>query len=1139
MIRANTSEHEVLRSLRRAYKRKIRSEVWNGCVLVIAAAIAILAGSGILELVFNFGVAGRTVLFFVSLFTLFYVAEEFLVRSVIRYLRVPRNEDIAAIALEVGDSFPELRDRLRNAVDLMTQHPTEFHSRELADAYIESIFATAARFPVASTLRYRVGKKTELYFAGTFGLGIILFLLLPTKIPSSIIKVANFSYKYVSPPAFLINVQPGNTELSRGDTLKAKVKLGLAAAGRFPLFVTFLDRYVGEEDFERHQVKETSTGEYDFSLPNVRSPLEYFVQVGSEKSEHYRVKVVDLPIVQSFLVRLVYPSYTGKGTENLDPDIGDFTALIGTRAEYTLTANKNLNSAWIEFGSDTNATNGARLQLAVDGNSASGSFWVTHSATYSLRLLDVDSLRNRDPIRYSIQAVADQYPTCQIVYPGRDVNLNRDLQLPLRIVISDDYGFTKLLLEYRLISSKYVPPEKNYHLIEIALPSKGPGKQDVSYTWDLNPLNLVPEDVISYHATVFDNDMVNGPQATNSSEYTVRLPSLNEAFAQADSEHSELISRTEQALNLSDNLNQQFQQMSEDMKTLNKQMTWEQKKKMQNTVQKFDSLQKKIEDIKKQAESMTEKMLENKLLSPKTLDKYLELQKAIQEINSPEFQAALQRLRRAINSLNPDQVRQAVQNFKVNEEMLRQSIERTLSLIKRVEIEQKLDELQQRTAQMINQQDSLRKSTAEADSKNAEVKRELSDRQSEVQKEFSRTNKVMSDLRKLMSQFSKEMPINKLDQASQELQNSQVTQKMQASEQQLSQGQFSNSAESQKQIASSLQKFQQQLSETQKQMLQNQERETVNTLRKAQQNLLQISKEQEELRTQSNQSIETYSPGARSLAKKQYELMQQLNNAAQQMTQLSDKSFMVTPQMGRRIGDAYSQMNDALKQLQNRYGQTSSATGSQKNAMGSMNEAVMSIQSTLQSMMNGQGGAGNFPSLLQQLQQLAGQQQGLNALTGQLGQRGGLTMQQQAELSRLAAQQGIIRKSLEQLNHEFEQSESRDRVLGDLNAISSDMKKVERDMQNKNITQQTIQRQNKILTRMLDASRSINQQNYENVRLSKAGKNIFQQSPAQLNLSNSNSEQEQELLRLIRKNFPPEYQRVILRYYQLLKKTPE
>ncbi len=1120
----------VLSALQRVHRRKVFSRVLGGLFISGSALLFSAAFSAILELIFDFGVAGRTVLFLLSaLVVLFFIARD-LIPNIFKYFKPPDASDIGEVALEVGNTFADIKDRLRNAVELLSNRTGKPYSDELAIAYVTQIFQGASALDLASAAKYGAARKHKITLLASIIVALFSFVILPTESPAALWKVLNFTRNYPTPLAYSIEVKPGNTELSRGDTLRVTAKLTALGMAKLPPRISLNERYEGEKDIEKHQMKETGEGTYRFELPDVRNTMDYFVSTGYQQTEEYHVRVVDLPIVQTFAVTLVYPSYTHKAAETLQDNIGDFTALVGTKAKFTLRTNKELRSAWLSFEDTT------RKPLEVSGMDASGSFVVNRTTGYSLRLLDADSLENRDPIAYSVKAVKDEYPTCRITYPGKDVDLNRDMQLPLKIDISDDYGFTKLLLQYKLISSKYVPPEKSYHEIDIPLPSKSAGSQQISYVWDLTTLNLVPEDVISYHAKVFDNDMVSGPKATQSAEYQVRLPSLNEVFESADSEHSDLVSSTENALNNSDELQQQIDKISEEMKTATKQLSWEQEKKMQNALQRFDTLQKKIDNVKKQVESMTQKMLENRIISPQTLEKYMELQKALQEINSPEFQEALKRLQQAIQSLNPEVVRQAMQDFKVNEEMLRKSIERTLSLIKRVEIEQKLDEIQQRAQQMITHQKGIEKSTAEGDSSNAQTRSLLSAKQNELQKELSRTRRAMSDLKKRMSEFASEMPMKQLAETEKSLQESNLERKIQNAEQQLSRGNFSRATSSQQQISSALQDFKSKISATQKELLRNEQRETVNALRKAQQNLLDISKKQESLMDQTARA--TPEPSVtRSLSDRQNELMQELNYTAQQMMQLSNKSFSVTPQMGQQIGQAYGQMQQALNQLQQRSGQ-SNAAGPQRDAMGAMNKAVMTIQSTLQAMMQGQG-AGSGSSLMQQLQRLAGQQEGLNALTLRLGQQGSLTMQQQAELARLAAQQETIRKSLEQLAKEFEQSEARDRVLGNLNQIANEMKSVVKDMGGKNIKQETIRRQQQILTRMLDASRSIHQQNYDNRRVAKAGTNVTGKSPAALNLTNPSSEQEQQLLRLIRRNFPPEYQKVILRYYQLLKKPAE
>jgi hypothetical protein len=1134
--------HEVISSLQKIHRKKAGSELNRRLLLLIYVLLFALTLSSLCEIVFDFGMIGKLFLSLITTIPFLFIFIKFVIPGLTKYFKSPSAGDVKDIALEVGNRFPELKDRLRNAVELLSSEKNQFYSTELVKAYIEKIFQQASHLNISSALKYKVEARTKAIFSVSVILAGVVFFVFPSQVPNALARVINFTEK--NPNAFSIVVSPGDTRLSRGDTLKVETKLGLITARKLPSRIVLNEKYGNEREFERHDVNETSEGKYDFQIPNVRSDITYSISVGDQNSREYHVNVVDLPLVQSFTVTLVYPSYTGKAAETLQDNIGDFTALAGTRVEVTLHSNKDLESAYISFEPEGYASmandDSTRKNFIVSGTNANGSFVVNKTTGYSFRLIDMDSLKDRDPILYTVQAVNDEFPTCEIAYPGKDVDLSRDMQLPLRIRIGDDYGFTKLVLEYKLINSRYVPPEKNYHSIEIPLPTKSAGEQEVSYTWDLTSLNLVPEDVISYHARVFDNDMVHGPKGTSSSEFQIRLPSLDEVFAATDSEHSDLISKTENALQNSTDLKQQLDKISQDMKSMSQQMGWEQQKKMQNTLQKFQELQQRIDSVKNQVESMTQKMLENKIISPQTLEKYLELQKAFQEINSPEFQNALKKLQQAIQTLDPNQVRQAMQNFQVNDEAMRQSIERTLNLLKRIQIEEKFDELQKRIDQMLAQQDSLMKSTAKSDSSNAANKQNLASEQKDIKSQLSDTKDALSDLQKKMDEFAKEMPTQKVNEADQKLQQSGAEQNMQKSEKQLSMGDFSQSMTSQEKVQSALKEFQKSLSEAQKAMLRNQQRETMNAMQKAQQNLLDISKEQEKLRNQSTQ-VTPNSAENRTLADRQNELMQELNYTAQQMMQLSNKSFSITPQMGRQIGEAYSQMQQAMNQLQSRTGQPNNVTDSQTKAMGAMNQAVMSIQNALQSMMQGQG-SGGFPSLMQQLQQLAGQQESINALTQKLGQGGTLSLKEQAELGQIAAEQEAIHKSLSQLAQEAQQSQSmnqQNRVLGDLGQIANEMKDVVRDLQNHDIKPETIRRQQQILSRMLDASRSINQRDHDNRRTSTPGQNVTGRSPGELNLSNGNDQQNQELLKFIRKNFPPEYQKIILRYYQIINKTPE
>lgn len=1128
----NTLDNTGLERIKTLYRRKLRVQILNGILVVMSYTVVVILFSSGLESIFKFSSNIRALLLFLIIGTFSAGLSLFVLPQLRKYLSSPNINEIKNLALEIGNKFPQIHDRLRNAIELAYSFDSHLYSADITRKFINDILSEFSKLEIDDSLKYKLKSTTVTAFLFTSFAAIILLTLFPAEIPSAMGRIVNFSVDNPSISPYEILVKPGNTRIARGDTLKIVIFVKHVLHDKMTGTVTLYTRFVGEKNFEKQPLKQNPEGAFTSIVPNIRNSIEYFARIERINSPVYTVKVIDLPVVQHLEINLSYPSYTKQALQTLPDNIGDFSAVVGTKANLFVSSNKNLVSAYVVFSDST------RKKMLVNGTNASGSFYVSRSMQYHVEIFDKDSLMNRNPIVYSVQAVKDEYPTCNILNPGKDIDLNRNMILPMKIGIEDDFGFTKLLLEYKLTGSKYIAPDKEWHSIEIPIGDKSAGTREIQYLWDLTSLNLVPEDVITYRAKVFDNDAVSGPKSSTSNEYRLRLPSLDEVFASTDTAQDAIKNSAMETVKEANDLKKDLDRLSQQLKANSQQMTWEDQKKFENTLKKFNNIQKQVDDLRSKVESLTQKMLENKILSPKTLEKYLELQNALREINSPEFQEALKKLQQALQSLNPNIVRQALREFQLNEETFRRSIERVLSLLKRIQIEQKLNELQQKFNQMASQQEEIKKQTQESDSSNSTSRNSLTQQEKELEKKLKESEEELSKLKQKMNEFNGEMPTEKLSKAQEEMENARIKEKIKEVQEELANGDFRQSLMKQQQISNLLQSIKEKMNEAQKQMLQGQRREVINGLRKAQDNLLEISKKQEELRNSSANVIPN-SAEQRSLAERQNELLQQLNLTAQQLMQLSQKSFAVTPRIGRNIGQAYSQMHQALNNLSGR--SVESTVQNQTEAMASLNKSAAEIQATLQAMMQGGQGSGGFPSLLQQLQQLAGQQEGINALTQQLANGGELSMEQQAQLARLAAEQEAVRKSLSQLASEAKdaETESKGQILGDLDKIVQEMKDVVRDMQGKNIKPETIQRQEKILSRLLQASRSIRKQDYDNRRESTPGEEVTRKGPGELNLSIENDKFNQELINIIRRNFSPEYQDLILRYLKALRKVPE
>ena len=91
-------------------------------------------------------------------------------------------------------------------------------------------------------------------------------------------------------------------------------------------------------------------------------------------------------------------------------------------------------------------------------------------------------------------------------------------------------------------------------------------------------------------------------------------------------------------------------------------------------------------------------------------------------------------------------------------------------------------------------------------------------------------------------------------------------------------------------------------------------------------------------------------------------------------------------------------------------------------------------------------------------------------------------MQQQGLLGELQSQQQQLKEQLEDLLGEFPGQNN-----GTMEKIGDDMDEIIQDFKNKKITRETIERQEQILSRMLDNQKSLTQKDYSNKRQSKTG----------------------------------------------------
>jgi len=184
---------------------------------------------------------------------------------------------------------------------------------------------------------------------------------------------------------------------------------------------------------------------------------------------------------------------------------------------------------------------------------------------------------------------------------------------------------------------------------------------------------------------------------------------------------------------------------------------------------------------------------------------------------------------------------------------------------------------------------------------------------------------------------------------------------------------------------------------------------------------------------------------------------------------------------------------------------------------------------------NNPGGSNPKPGLLPSLKKAKGEAgKSLDKLEKKLGEKGKKEggesgSGQSKELARMAAEQAMLRKAINEMSQELNGDGS---GLGnEMKKIEKELEKVEEDIINNNITQETINRQKDILGRLLKSEKALMERELDEKRESNEVKNPKTSNPNEYLEYKQKKEQELELLKTIPPSLVPYYKNRVSDYF--------
>ncbi len=1050
---------------------------------------------------------------------------------------------IRALAARVGRRLGEETDRLLNALQL------EDDLVRKPDAPNADLTSMSVGLVADQLRRLDLGSLTPRRYRPPVWLVRVLLLALLlawVSAPGGMYQAANRlrhpRKESPTPTPFILLSVSGDLEVLGGDT----VAVVFTAFEASPPEVEIV--WFNQQGRGRTALVGLHQGRFVHQFKDIRDDVTYYARFRNPnwfshweevRSEAHSISLTDRPVIQSLSFLITPPAHTGEATYTLGGNVADISALGGSRVTFTAATNLPLVEALLHLGEE-------ELPLVIDGTSVRGEFVLEESTTMFITVRDRRDVTNANPIQYRFTSLVDYPPTLTVIMPLVDVELDETMLLPIQFDVSDDYGFSQAQITYEIHKPQYLSQDYQIYTRDIPELAADRRSQRITHLWELGPVGLMPGDEVHFHLEVYDNNVVSGPGKAVSATLVARLPTLTDLFAQVADRSDQSVTATEGMLEELEKVRSLLEEMEKNLMEEN-QVSWEQQQKGKEVFQTLEEVLGQLERVQQEIRELGVKSEDNQLFSPELLQKYDELQNLLEQIMSADLEEAMNRLRDALENMDPEQLRQALQNLQFQAGEFEAQLDRFLDMFQRALAELKMDEVVRRLEELVAVEEELLReldsaplseSTADdqaganedSDPESRLRLQDLAARHAEQERSLQALRSTMRETAELMKPYSSaaadrlgELPDNQLARDTQDG-LAQGTRSMQAGDPQSSNAELDRSADQ-------LSLMHQEATDIQNQFQNATVSEMMARFQRVLSGVLTTSMLQEELHTQTVRMPRS-SPRVREAAEEQHNLVKALSQVIQQLMALSRQSFNITPEMGRVVGRANAAMHKSVEQLE--AGNMRAATESQLSAMTALNETAVALNNAMQVMMQS-GSASGYEQYLQRMQNLSQGQQGLNqqTLSMQMGQMAAMS---QAELMRrLQARQRQLAQALEEILNDYP-SQSGGKQ-GGLGQALQDMEEIIKDFQRRRVTRRTLDRQQRILSRMLDHQKSLAVDDFKQERRGRAPTERFTYA-GPLSLQSDLGQREDAIMqamdKALREGYSQEYQLIIQHYFRRL-----
>ncbi len=833
-----------------------------------------------------------------------------------------------------------------------------------------------------------------------------------------------------------VRLRAASAQVDRG----ARVALDIEAVGRRHAMLWL--RAPGEA-WRPMRLPLDSLGRARFITGPLDSDLFARATSGRRTSDTVQVHV-RLPVfLGTVTVTAHYPRYLGLDDEPVQ--LGGDTILVpaGTRLETKGEATAPLASAGWTLADQ-------REELAVSATRFSGNFTPRGSGMYRLSLVTAAGAPLAgDTVRLPIRVVADSAPRVDVPIPGSDTIAPLNLRVPLVIDVRDDHGIRAVAVESRRISQLGGADPVRREAVPV--PAGTADRGILSYTLDLNRRGLLPGDTVRYLAVATDNSP--SAQAGRSREFVLRLPTMSEVRAAERQTSRAVAGRLDSLAAESRRLERRTEDLAREQPRREGQegkspeaLPYEEAKRAEAVAAQQRNLVAQAEGLRQSLEAL-EKAAEAAGLRDSAWQQQLaEIRDQLQRALTPELREQLEKLQQALKDLNAEATKEALEELAERQRQLREALEQAKELFRRAAIEGDLANLSQESRDLAQEQRKWSDQVAAADSARAAAAE---------QQLATRTDSLAAALKQLSPQLPAERQ-DKMDQAAQQAGN--AAKQMQQAGKSAQQGQRGRARQQGKRAADQLEPLGESLDQQRQELQQEWRAEISEGLDRALAETTRLSERQ--------LAIARGLRGEASTAMRRSEqaaVQEGVGRLQSQIRSLSGKNALVPRQIAEALAGAELQMTRSLEAVSSANPNSREAAERAGAAVDALNVAAYQLLRARSSVAGAASGSG-LAEAMERMTQLAGQQ-------GQLGQQAQGLMPMMGgkgtaeQLRQLGARQRAMAEQLEKLRGQGN--------MAGAGEMAEEGKDLARRLETQRLDRETVERQERLFRRMLDAGRTL------------------------------------------------------------------